>query len=110
ETVVDAGIGARQAVQQGRLADVRVAGQRDRRRLRASPGLASRGALLAELFQSLLQQGDPPPGEPAVGLQLRLAGAACADAAAQAFEVLPHPAHPREVVLELRELDLELAL
>src|SRR5262249_49504630 len=33
-----------------------------------------------------------------------------ADAAAEPFEVLPHSAHPREVVFELSKLDLELAL
>ena len=53
---------------------------------------------------------DAAPREPAVGLELRLAGAARADAAAEALEVLPHAAHARQVVLELRELDLELAL
>ena len=37
-------------------------------------------------------------------------GAERAAAAAEALEVLPLPAHPRQVVLELRELDLELAL
>ena len=47
---------------------------------------------------------------PTVALELRLAGAAGADTAAEALEVLPHPAHPRQVVLELRELDLELPL
>ena len=30
--------------------------------------------------------------------------------AAEPFEVLPHAAHARQVVVELRELDLELAL
>ncbi len=57
-----------------------------------------------------LQEGDSPPGQPAVGLELRLAGAPRADAAAEALEVLPHASHARKVVLELRELDLELAL
>ena len=33
-----------------------------------------------------------------------------AGAAAEALEVLPHAPHPRQVVLELRELDLELSL
>ncbi len=47
---------------------------------------------------------------PAVALELRLARAARADAAAEALEVLPHAAHARQVVLELRELDLELPL
>jgi len=49
--------------------------------------------------------------------ELRLARAARAGAAAdvalaaaEALEVLPHAAHTREVVLQLRELDLELAL
>src|SRR5262249_57945131 len=49
-------------------------------------------------------------GERAVGRELRLAGPARADAAAEPLEVLPHPAHPRQVVLELRKLDLELSL
>ena len=57
-----------------------------------------------------LQQRDAAPRDPAVGLELRLARAARADAAAEPLEVLPHAAHARQVVLELRELDLELAL
>ena len=48
--------------------------------------------------------------EPAIGLDLRLARAPRADSAAEALEVGPEPAHPREVVLELGELDLQLAL
>ena len=64
-----------------------------------------------------LQQRDLAARDPPVGLELGLAGAARSDAgaertgaAAEALEVLPHPAHPRQVVLELRELDLELSL
>ena len=48
--------------------------------------------------------------EPAVGLELALTRAPRAHAAAEALEVLPQAAHAREVVLELRQLDLELAL
>ena len=53
--------------------------------------------------------------EAAVGLDLRLARAARADAAhaaprAQTLEVRPQAAHARHVVLELGELDLHLAL
>ena len=47
---------------------------------------------------------------PRVGLEPPLARAARPDAAAEALEVVPHPTHAREVVLELRQLDLELAL
>ena len=57
-----------------------------------------------------LELGDAAAGQPPVGLELRLARPARADAAAESLEVLPHAAHPRQVVLELRELDLELAL
>jgi hypothetical protein len=47
---------------------------------------------------------------PAVALELALTGASRAHPAAEALEVLPHAAHAREVVLELRQLDLELSL
>ncbi len=67
-------------------------------------------ALLAQLLQAPPQERDPAAGDPAVALELRLARAARADAAAEPLEVLPHAAHAREVVLELRELDLQLAL
>src|SRR4029078_10881751 len=66
--------------------------------------------LLRELPQPLAQQRHAAPREPAVGLELALAGAPRPHPAAEALEVLPEAAHPREVVFELRELDLELAL
>ena len=64
----------------------------------------------SDLAQPALEQRDPPVRQPSVGLELRLARAARADPAAEALEVLPHAAHARQVVLELRELDLELPL
>src|SRR5581483_6279994 len=76
----------------------------------AAPLLAADGALPAQLCQPAPEDGDAAARQPAVGLELRLPGPARADAAAEPFEVLPHPAHARQVVLELRELDLELAL
>src|SRR5439155_27226380 len=42
--------------------------------------------------------------------ELGLAGPTRADSSAEALEVLPEAAHTRQVVLELGELDLELAL
>ena len=110
EPVLDGHVRAGERVQERRLADVRVAGERDCGGLRAAPRLAARVALAAELAEAPLEDRDPAPRQPAVRLELRLARSARADAAAQALEVLPHPAHPRQVVLELRELDLELAL
>src|SRR5205807_4469854 len=86
-------------------------------RLGPAPLLAPDVTLAAQLPQPFAQQRDAAPGEAPVCLELRLAGAAGADAgaeaagaAAEALEVLPHPPHPRQVVLELRELDLELSL
>src|SRR5581483_4253827 len=67
-------------------------------------------ALFLELLQPPSEDRDAAPREPAVALELRLAGAARPDAAAEALQVLPHAAHPRQVVLELCELDLELPL
>ena len=102
-------LGAREHVQERRLADVRVARERHARHLVALAPAAHRRALLAQLAQATAQQRDARARQPAVGLELRLARASRADAAAEALEVLPHAAHALHVVLELRELDLELA-
>src|SRR5262249_26323798 len=74
------------------------------------PLLAPRRPLALELLQPALQQRDAAAREAAVGLELRLARAARADAAAEPLEVLPQAAHPRQVVLELGALHLELSL
>src|SRR3954470_8922303 len=62
-----------------------------------------------------LQRRDAVARQAAVGLDLRLARTARTDAAhaaagTQALQVGPQAAHAREVVFELRELDLQLAL
>ena len=57
-----------------------------------------------------LSTDDATAGDAAIRLELRLTRATRADPAAEALEVLPHPAHAGQVVLELGELDLELAL
>ena len=97
-------------VQERRLADVRVAGERDGRRVRALALAAPRRALLRQAREPAAEHRRAAAREAAVGLELRLAGASRADAAAEALEVLPHAPHARQVVLELRELDLELSL
>ena len=102
-------------VQQRGLAGVRVAGERHRREPRALALAAHRGARGLRLAQAAPQRRDAVARQPAVGLDLRLARAPGADAAvhaagAEALEVRPQAAHAREVVLELRELHLELAL
>ncbi len=57
-------------------------------------------------FSSLTRVADQPP----VGLELGLARPAHADAALLPLEVGPAAHQPRRQVLELRQLDLELAL
>ena len=66
------------------------------------------------MVEAAAERGDAVAREPAVGLDLGLAGASGADAAdaapgAEAFEVRPQAAHAGHVVFELGELDLHLA-
>ncbi len=60
--------------------------------------------------QAVLERLDPLAQQPAVGLELRLAGSAQADAAFLPLEVGPAADEAGQLVLDLRELDLELAL
>ncbi len=111
----DAHAGSGERVEQRRLAGVRIAGERHRRhRRRLSPG-AHHAPISLHADEPAAQRGDPVAGEAAIGLDLRLARTPGPDAAvdppgAEALEVGPQAAHPGEVVLELRELDLQLAL
>src|SRR3954469_5607621 len=109
EPVVDGHRGIGQRVQKRGLASVRIPRERDDRSLPAAACLSLRVASALELLEPAPELADAPPCEPAVRLELRLAGTACPDAAAEALEMLPHAAHPRQVVLELRQLDLQLA-
>jgi hypothetical protein len=110
EAVVDGRLGPGERVEKRRLADVRVARERDRRRGCPPPLLPPRRALRAQALEAPLDDRDLVPCEPAVGLELALPRPPRPDAPAEALQVLPHAAHAREVVLELGELDLELAL
>ena len=114
EPLAHAHLGAGQRVQQRRLAGVRVAGERDGGQAGALALLAHHVARRARVLEPALERGDPVARQAAVGLDLGLARAPGADAAGRAraepLEVGPQPAHAREVVLELRQLDLELAL
>ena len=110
QPVVDRRVRAGECVQERRLPDVRVAGESDRRDARPRALLSASRTLALERPESPLEERDPRARETAIGLELALTGAARADAATESLEVLPHAAHPRQVVLELGQLDLELAL
>ena len=115
QAVAHGHLGARQRVEQRGLAGVRVAGERHGRQMRTLALGAHHRARALDLLQPAAQRRDAVARQAAVGLDLRLtrtAGADAADAAprAKALEVRPQPAHAGHVVLELRELDLQLAL
>jgi hypothetical protein len=65
---------------------------------------------LADLLDPLLHLRDPGPDDPAVGLELALAGSAGADAALGSRKVGPQLGEARELVLELGQLDLQATL
>ncbi len=62
------------------------------------------------MLQTAAQHSDAVAREAAICLDLRLTGTPRPDPAAESLEMGPQPAHAREVVLELRELHLQLAL
>ena len=86
------------------------------RRSRAPAGRAGRGATrrswrcLRELLEVALEARDAVAHAPAVDLELGLARAASADAAAEPRERRVALGQPRQQVLELGQLDLELAV
>ena len=110
EGVVGAHARVRQGVHQARLAGVGVAGEGDARQGRRRPPLALDRARAGDVAQAPAQGRHAAAQEAPVGLELRLAGAPRADPAAEPLEVLPEPLLARVGVLELGELDLQLAL
>ncbi|MDX6488687.1 MAG: succinyl-diaminopimelate desuccinylase [Gaiellaceae bacterium] len=117
QAIVDGDVRIGKSVEECGLADVRVPGEGDDRRRRALTLAPPDLPLLRELREAPTQQRDASPRDPAVGLELALTRATRPDAraeractSAQTLEVLPHAAHPREVVLELGQLDLQLSL
>src|SRR6185369_14353860 len=104
----DAGVG--QPVHQRRLARVRVAHERHRRERDALALVAVESPRAIDLVQTLAEDRDALADAAAVDLELRLTGTARADAAAEAREVGPLSGEAGREILELGELDLQLAL
>ena len=110
QAVVGGDVGAGQAVEQCRFARVRVAHEGDDGQIVFLPSSALLGADLAHIFQIFAQLLDARADVALVGLELRLARASGADAAAEAAHLLIPDGEPGQVILILRQLDLELAL
>ena len=108
EAVLDEQVGAGERTQDRGFAGVGVADQRGAELTR--PPFALRGPLPGDDLELAAQVADAAADQATVRLQLRLAGSAEADAAADAREVRPHPLEARQHVLELRQLDLHLRL
>ena len=108
--VGDLGGGARQAVEERRLAGVGISDQRHRRHPALVAALAQLAAPAPYLFDLVAEDLDPRADPPPVHLELRLAGSARADAAAQARQRRAGADQPRQQVLQLGELYLQLAL
>ena len=110
QLVGDVGIGTRERAEQRRLAGVGVAHQRQRRNRDLRALLPAGIALLLELLQPCRQRLDALAQQTPVGLELRFAGTAIANAAtALALEVGPAAHQARGNVLELRQLHFEFA-
>ena len=110
ELVLDQHARRGQAVHQRRLPRVgvaRPAPRSDTARWRGSRDAGARVRVTSSSRRRKL--ADAFAHAPAVDLELRLTGTACADAAAQTRQVLPLARQPRQQVLQLRQLDLQLA-
>ncbi len=110
ELIGDQHVRTRERVHERRLPGVGVAGDRDL----GDAGALTPGTLhlarAGEVLQILTKLGDPTADVLAVDLQLGLAGTARPDATAEPAHRLAPPAEPGQEVVELRELDLRLAL
>ena len=106
QTVIRLDTGAGQRVEQRRLARVRVADDGDHGQLGLFALAALHRAHLPHLLEIASELVDAAADMTAVALELALAGASGADAAAEAAHRLAHAGEARQDILILRQLDL----
>ena len=100
---------ARQPIEQRGLAGVGVADQRDGRQQALAAAIAQLGAARLDVGDLLADDAEAMPDVAAIDFELGFAGTARADAAAEARQPVARADQPRHQVLQLGELDLQLA-
>jgi len=108
ELVLGQHVAFAEQVHEGRFAHVGIAYKGHANEL--APVLALGKGLLVDLGQALAQEGDLVAHDTTVGLDLGLTRTAGANAATEAFQVLPHAAQAGQDVLVLGQLHLGLGL
>lgn len=110
ELVFNEHVALRERVQKRALACVRVPDDGDDGQFVARAPAAAQLAVVPKLLDALFEVGDAIAYPPPVDLQLRFPRAPAADAACESAESLRAARQPGQSVLQLRELDLELAV
>ena len=109
--VFDKHAGARERVHQSRFARVGISDQRHGREtaLHGAPCVAA-PRVRSTVLKPMLEMADALANAPSIDFQLRLAGTAGADTAAEPRQMGPLARQARQQIFELRQLDLQLAL
>src|SRR6185503_20323577 len=108
ELILHVDVRTRERVEEGRLAGVRVADERNL--VAVAAALPLDAALAHDSLEFALQLGDPLANPTAVDFELRFARAPRSDAAAEPRQVGPQAGEARQEVLELRQLHLKARL
>ena len=99
----------RERVEERGFSRVGVAHQRDHAQRHGLARAAARGALAAHGFDRFFNFAHAIANPPAVGFQFLFARAARADAAAQPRKLFAASGEPRQQIIQLRQLHLQLA-
>src|SRR5580704_2710100 len=95
-------------IEQRGFAGVRVSHERNHSQRNSLPRAAPRGSLPANGFNGLLDLADAVADAPPVGFEFLFARSACADSAAEPRKLFAASREPRQQIIQLRQLHLQL--